>query len=362
LFTEEERDDYSFRDLLAGSADLDPYKELFKRNAAARRPGVLEWKYNENPSPAGGTALIAEATQVQDDWDDAYGALYAAMGVDFWINGQVVPASQSLDTLTDTNHRRKGLFVDLAKAAYARLQKKQVAMVYGFPNGNSHHGFRTKLAWDFLDPVPFKIRPLRTGYALKRLKLPLKGLDFSWPVLGKLNSNNIILHDCTAFGEEHDALWADIKKTIGVCIDRSATYLNWRLFENPAHQKYKVLSAKRNGALVAEVIWCTEEKHGGLIGYIMDCFHRQEDDEIGALLIRNALKQMQAEGADVALAWNDAEFYNYESFKATGFLPFPVKLQPIELHWGFICLDETIRQKLNNRRAWYLSYLDSDTV
>ena len=51
----------------------------------------------------------------------------------------------SLDTMTDPDYGRQGIFTASAEACYARLVEHDFACVYGFPNANSIHGFEKRL-------------------------------------------------------------------------------------------------------------------------------------------------------------------------------------------------------------------------
>lgn len=57
--------------------------------------------------------------------------------------------AQSGDTMTVPKHRKKGLFVALAKETYRLAHENGVRLVYGFPNQNSYPGFKNKLDWSF---------------------------------------------------------------------------------------------------------------------------------------------------------------------------------------------------------------------
>lgn len=57
--------------------------------------------------------------------------------------------SQSGDTMTVPEHRKKGLFVALAKETYQLAHDNGVKLVFGFPNQNSFPGFKKKLDWVF---------------------------------------------------------------------------------------------------------------------------------------------------------------------------------------------------------------------
>lgn len=64
-------------------------------------------------------------------------------------NGQESIVAQSGDTMTDPDHRKKGLFVKLAKETYDFAGKDGIDFIFGFPNEFSYPGFKKKLDWIF---------------------------------------------------------------------------------------------------------------------------------------------------------------------------------------------------------------------
>jgi len=57
--------------------------------------------------------------------------------------------AQSGDTMTASEHQRKGLFTQLAKHTYQLAKEEQIKFIFGFPNKYSYPGLKHKLDWDF---------------------------------------------------------------------------------------------------------------------------------------------------------------------------------------------------------------------
>ncbi|MBI3139678.1 MAG: GNAT family N-acetyltransferase [Sphingobacteriales bacterium] len=87
--------------------------------------------------------------------------------------------AQSGDTMTHSAHRKKGLFVTLARLTYAECEKKGIRYIYGFPNDNSLPGFLKHLQWKEVDQV--------TRYDLKLTfkTFPLSRLSKKSPLIRK---------------------------------------------------------------------------------------------------------------------------------------------------------------------------------
>jgi GNAT superfamily N-acetyltransferase len=76
-------------------------------------------------------------------------AFYGVFPITINYESKSYLAAQSGDTMTVPEHRKKGLFVALAKDAYQLAREKGVKIVFGFPNQNSYPGFKNKLDWKF---------------------------------------------------------------------------------------------------------------------------------------------------------------------------------------------------------------------
>lgn len=349
------------RPMLRTEEDLLAFKDCFERNNSPQELARLRWHYLDNPLQD----LFVDLAVAHDNGKERIGGIYATFPVRAWISGDVVMAAQSLDTLTDADFRGKGLFKRLATSLYERCREQDVAFVYGFPNASSAFGFFHRLAWTQLDPVPYLLRPLRVRYFVRALSvrdsIVAKIPDIDVPVLGcpRLGPEQEI-RVATSFGQEYDRLWEAFASGIRVAVHRDHHYLMWRL--NRPQGNYKTLAYYSSGELKGFVTFCVRKKHGGVVGYIMEALYDPNSPSVGRALIAFALRQMQDLNADLALAWCLRHSPNYASYLTSGFLPLPERLRPIQLHFGVRALAAPPDAALGNRRNWYISYLDSDTV
>ena len=76
-------------------------------------------------------------------------AFYGVFPITILYESKHYLAAQSGDTMTLPEHRKKGLFVALAKETYQLAYENGVKLVFGFPNQNSYPGFKNKLEWHF---------------------------------------------------------------------------------------------------------------------------------------------------------------------------------------------------------------------
>jgi GNAT superfamily N-acetyltransferase len=347
--------DIEFRAMRPEPADLESFASCFERNGMPRRLDTLRWQYLDNPSDE----LLVELAVA----DDGIAAIYAVQPATARIRGKSKPAAQSVDTLVDARFRGRGLFTTMADRVYQRVDSRGGAFVYGFPNANSAPGFFRKLGWASLDPVPFLIRPLRTAYLTSKLPLGVAARQFPdlrLPTLGPRPEPGQQLIDLDVLGPELDALWQRFGTGLTVALDRDARYLRWRLSKPGEH--YHCIGLFEEGGLVAFCAYTTVDKHGGRIGYVLELLHDPGRHRAGAVLLAECLHRMASDRADVALAWCFRHSPNARAHFRAGFFPLPERLRPIELHFGVRVLDESLTQVLLDRRNWYISYCDSDTV
>lgn len=344
-----------FRAMEHTEADLVAFKECFERNGTPRRLDALRWQYLENPT---GELFVDLAVS-----DHRIVSIYAVQPAFVRVRGARKVAAQSVDTLVDADFRGRGLFTKMAEAVYQRVRKGEGAFVYGFPNGNSAPGFFNKLGWSSLDPVPFLVRPLRTAFLAAKLPLGrwLRRLpDLRLPIRRTKLATNQEIRPVTELGPELDALWKRFASDVMVAVDRDSQYLRWRLGKPGEH--YECLGVFEGAQLVAFCAYTTVDKHGGRIGYVIELLHNPGRHETGAALLLESLRRMAADEADVVLAWAFGHSPNAKAYSSAGFVPLPERLRPIELHIGVRSFDEALTGVLNDRRNWYISYCDSDTV
>jgi len=95
--------------------------------------------------------------------------------------GKKILCAQSGDTMTHKSHRKKGLFIKLAKMTYDTAKKEGIEFIFGFPSNDSFPGFKYKLNWLF----PFKMLKfsrfiLTFPYGLTKKKLKFNTGKFGY--------------------------------------------------------------------------------------------------------------------------------------------------------------------------------------
>ena len=298
---------------------------------------AVEWTFGNNPAPF---AVARSGGQI--------------VGISSYIQslmqfGDVTGTSfQAVDSFVSKSMRGKGVFTHLARAYDDYSKEIGADLIWGFPNDNAAPAWFGKLGWHCHGQVPFLIKPLRSGFFARKLKLPI---DFS---LTRAQDQN--LHPVCGIGDWGDALWDRVSSDIGVCVVRDRAFLNDRLFSGPHAEKYRIVA---DTDLIRPAIVATREakKHGGHIAYVMEALGQQTLEP----LLMSELGRLAARGVEIALTWSYPWSPNYQTLRKVGFLPLPRRLRPIHIWFGGT--SKSYRAMCSNQaEQWYLSYLDSDTV
>lgn len=335
---------------------LSIYKNCFDENDSPKELKVIDWQFLKTPVDKKFVSICIDQT------NEKTAAIYAVFPIKFKISETTYLATQSLDTITDINYRGKGLFIKLAKDVYQKAKDDAAALVYGFPNGNSIHGFKTKLGWEVLDPVPFLIKPLKTSYFTNKVAM-LKWLpNINLSVSGYSISKKISISEANSFPETVNNLWEVFSKNISVALHRDKQYLDWRYINKP-FEDYKIAHCyDQNNNHLGYIVYTTKGKHGGKIAYIMELIYNLDNPQVGKKLLQFAINTIKKEKADCILAWNFDHSPSNKVYKKSFFIKMPEKFRPIELHFGACIFNENLKETIKNRKNWYLSYSDSDTV
>jgi hypothetical protein len=104
--------------------------------------GLWDWAFIETPN---GNSVV---TLSFDDGDLV--GHYAVIPLPLIKKDKIFNCFLSMTTMVAPSHRKSGLFVNLAKLTYRKLEHMNVDFVIGFPNNNSSPGFIKKLSWDVL--------------------------------------------------------------------------------------------------------------------------------------------------------------------------------------------------------------------
>jgi hypothetical protein len=181
-----------------------------------------EWAWKYKDSPWGSTAAIAV------DGEDII-AHYGGMKMQFYFRGKTFVAFQPCDVMTHPGYRsrifsKRGAMVKAGEYFY---ETNPMDFAFGFPSerhavlgtkqlGYTEHGYVA-----VLNKEPAGVSPLRN---------PLLKVETGWDCIG---------------GTELDALWAKVRDTFALSLEKHSRYIFWRYRDNPAKRYVPVVVRSR---------------------------------------------------------------------------------------------------------------------
>ena len=345
---------------IGSDSELEEYRQCFGKNGTIRQLDSLVWMHQQN---------LVNTNSIYYAFAQPSGsiaAIYTVLPVPVSIEGITTKAMQSVDTLTDVDHRGKGLFIKLATALYKNAEENAFALVYGFPNASSGPGFFKKLGWISFGEVPFLMKPLRLSFFVKKLfgkrssEIKEEIIIKSQGPLNKEQGNGMSIKSIDQFGEDYNLLWNKVKINFKVAVNRDAHYLNWR-FNKPGEFYYRY-GLYVYDKLMAIVVFTIKEKHDGKVGYIMEFIFEPGNEKPAKILLRFATKFIKSQKGDVILAWCLPHSFNLSGYRGVGFLKLPEKFRPVQLFFGVKALQMGTVGVVTEVNNWYISYIDSDSV
>lgn len=248
-------------------------------------------------------------------------AYYGVIPCFFQLNGKKVIAAQSADTMTHPDHRKKGLFQNLALKTYALAAEHDIKFVFGFPNQDSYPGF-IKLNWQFL-PDQLQVFTIKAGsFSYSRLLYRVPGLFFLYNILlnglwGVEQSDSSFFRDNTSDGLIHDDKFCLYKKyntTHIITIDNVKAWIKidgklkvgavQGLSENNASEFLKRLTATASRLGCGELIFMTS-KYSSLYDILKKTLSPEDALPIGYLPLQSEKVSLE----DASFEYCDADFF-----------------------------------------------------
>ena len=328
------------------------YARLFPDQSDDKSPEMLRWRFEANPHGQGQFAIARE--------DGRIVGMIALVATRLSCDGKRYDAVQAIDTIVAPEARGKFLFVRMAQAIYKHAEDMDAVLLWGFPNALAARGWFGRLGWERFGMVPFVVRPMRTGYFLRRAAPALGWINLPLGGLPGLRSAEAPIVE--RFGEESRELCNRFNEETGCALEYSPEFLNWRLIDCP-HTSYRsVADYAPDGRMRAMVSSIILDKHGARIFYLMEPMSARSDAKYLRKLLKNEIARATRAGAEIGLGWNMEGAPNSRAVRRTGFFPLPERFRPVEIYFGARPLQEDVAPGLMDGSRWYLSYLNSDTV
>ncbi len=281
------------------------------------------WRYRKTPD---GPGIIRLA------WDgDVLAAHYAVSTIPFSIDGKEWLTGLSGTTMTHPRYRGLGLFPALAGEVYAEMERSGRAMVWGFPNRMSHHGFSQKLEWADIYEVPTFRLPLEEAASLPS---PRREVVF-----------------LSRFDGRFDRLWEEARGDYRVIGRRDRRSLAWRYAYCP-FGRYRITGYVEDDRLLGYAVL----KPYGEEVHVVDLLTRLRDADVAEQLIRHAVEFSRGRGARSVSLWLNVSHPLHRSLEKYGF-----RNEAPVAYWGGRRLAPQLSgQALFDFRNWHLTMGDSD--
>ena len=242
----------------------------------------FDWLYNVSPYGQ------AKAWLAVDDESDRVIGAGAAFPRRFYLGDDEIFAWVLGDFCLDPQYRSLGPALQLQRACLGVMETNQGAFCYDFPSSSMVAVYK-RMGFSVTGKMLRLAKPLRVdrkvremvaspvaqrlvasvGNRLLRMASPKSRADKNWEV-------SIQQGPCD---EEFTDLAHEQRGKLGVFVDRSAEYLNWRYLQNPlAH--HEIVTARRGGRLVGYGVWLRTDEDA----FIVDIFGEQEPGIVRCLV------------------------------------------------------------------------------
>jgi hypothetical protein len=284
-------------------------------------------------------------------------AFRAMLGQPWWIEGRETVIAFASHTCVRNEYRGRGL-------AREMIRKSQDC---GILSGSTTAGEQTQPIYNDCgyrsigDDSPFFHRRLSYRNSLVKRLGRTVGCGIAplcdcalwrprWDGAGADSFTFSVLNRCD---ERFDRLWESARKGYASCLERSSSYLNWRLFEQPTSPLHLGGLFDRKGRLRAFAVWhqASFDDHTKMAG-LRDLFAGKDDHAA----IRSLLERLSGHWRDAGISWASFEVAHpqiTEIFSSSGFTRLPAKGNRYFIHAKAPVAESTWRD-------WFRSGLDGD--
>ena len=217
---------------------------------------LFPWLYLQNPE---GLARVWVAT---DSQTDRIVGVAAAFPRRVYCRGQEVRSHVLGDFCIDPAHRSLGLALTLQRTCMDALTSEDAGFAFDFPSPTMLAIYK-RLQIEVSATMVRYAKPLRVDRKVaERIPLPFvaRGISALANAGLKLRDSSaarsgdlIITVEPGLWGEEFTTATREWSPRTGICVARTAEYLNWRYQKHP-QQKYEMLVARKAGALSGYLI------------------------------------------------------------------------------------------------------------
>ncbi len=290
----------------------------------------FQWKYIQNPAGSfiGFVAIENESKEV--------GAYYGVIPQRFLIDGVEKNIYQSCDTMTHSNHRRKGLFKMLAQECFQFLKENNELFIIGFGGAQSTPGF-LKFGWRHIFDFKYYFKPAF-----------LCRLNFGSFDKKNFIENNAIENIGDVLNKADDA--PDFIKS-----KPSPAHIKWRT-RNP-NFSYQTICYKQGSIAEGYVIFYINNNKLILFDFLFNSSRSQK------ALLYFLSKQVNKNNYKGIISFCQENGRQAMLLQKSGFFSNPFKKGPLTEKTPFIFFaDESIMEKYSSPDKWEIRAYDHDAL
>lgn len=291
---------FEFREVVR--SDLQRYCELFERCFSARvDPDYFDWKYYRNPA---GPVIAYEARH-----EGRTAGFYGVIPERYDVQGTEERIFQSMDTMTDPDYRRRGLFSKLASLTYDRVQELAGSLdLIGIPGPTSLPGFVHRLEWKQIHSFRYLFVE-RHWFAMRSLWKRTPELDFSVVQNVGPGLRAYLANRSPASGTISPSLYPEL--------------LEWRVLHHP-FKSFKLVEISQEGAIVGICVYTMDRsKKCGI--HLLDFASPAQFVNCSGALVDFLFRHT---GAWVAHTWEPTNPEQRSTYRRLGFMSSPFRRGP----------------------------------
>ena len=269
----------------------------------------FQWKYANNPA---GKVEAFEAI----DGDKSIG-FFGVIPEHYLVNGKKVTVYQSMDLMTHPDHRRRGLFVTLAKMTQESLiERFGEAFIIGISGMNAFSGYINKLDWQ---------NPHNFDYIFNHK------LKFKLQFFTKKNQP-VTLEPITQFEDDFDVFFQEKYQSPKPIIKfLSKEVLNWKIINHPFHTFFPFKIKKQNQT-VGFIIYRMFGQKRCFIDYL-ELRNKEDFAELGPSIMRELYRISKA---DFIFTWRPTSKIIEQAYTKSGFIKNPFNKGPFSYRIPYI--------------------------
>jgi hypothetical protein len=238
-----------------------------------------------------------------------------------YVAGQQAPGCVFGDFCIHPRHRSLGLALQLQRTCLKEVDSELYTAAYDFPSTAMTAVYR-RLGAEPQQRMVRLAKPLRLDRKIgqnlraRALSRPLSAIGnrvLKWRDRHSFRRREGISHHQGLCGEEFSELAARLQEKQGICVARTAEYLNWRFVQHPS-QRFEIFTARRRGELFAYMIFTQTQDDARIV----DLFGI-DDTEVLGRLVKEAVEFLRDRGVITVSAPVLASHPRVALFESLGF-------------------------------------------